>query len=176
MYSNFLITVNTNKRIDANNDNAFDDFLTRFENALASAFELDGLVDKRILELGTYDRGSRTWEVDEDQMENWRDLIHRDADGNPFITVEIGTEESPNNKGIHAHVLMEVQHYTQVRVNRDALNEYLLATGEIPEVKNNYISISLVRGGMKTILKYIRKNQPISMDDLNKAFAQLKTE
>lgn len=170
-YSNFLITINTNQRVISDDD--FEDFQDRFAQVLEELWNPDTVGVNEIIVLGKIRKveGRFIFERDEEMQDNWKKHVIS-------VDSESGIEESPNNKGMHSHTLLEVTHRAAVRVNREAIQEFISNHPLFPELsgKNIYINIALVRGAAKNILQYIRKNQDLTKEDLSTAFSQLSTE
>jgi hypothetical protein len=177
-YSNFLITINTNHRVNTLEE--YNEFADRFEEAIQETFDLDNLFDQDVLQLGRWNAEEKVFEVDEIMQIDWKKHVVLGSDGKPNFTIESGTEESPNNKGVHAHIFLQTAHYAHIKVNAQGIKEALLAGGHLPEVPNPYVNIQIVKGS-REVLYYIRKGQSatprqLDMTDLNKLYKEVSAQ
>jgi hypothetical protein len=91
------------------------------------------------------------------------------------INSRFAIQESPENKGVHAHALIEIEHKTCIRLSRIGIKEFILNHNEeLPEVKGVYVNIKLVSASIKNVLSYVRRDEPLQLQELNDAYNKLK--
>jgi len=160
-YFNVLITLSTNYR--PTNEDDYNNKATKLEEVLYVMFNpnsmdqyvIDFIVNPRTGE----DHTSDTWTV-------------------PFIIessskwgIELGTTKVGGR--LHAHVLLEVTHKSCIWANKykmqNAVNNMLSDW-----VKGSHVHVSPIRGAAKSILSYIRKDQPLTSDEIVDAARSLQ--
>jgi len=143
--SNFYITINTNHRVKLvdNLTKAKEEYYKRFEQAWQWYFDQSPNEWLTFLQPG-------------DNTENFIKHINIDARGKL---------QSSRRSMIHAHMLIQVKHYSKIHLNLDKLRKYLSAT------MGNHIHIDLVTPGLgkedlKRICAYIHKEEPGPAKDI----------
>jgi hypothetical protein len=157
-YSNWFITIQTN--VKAKSDEHFFDFQDRFEKVLGELFQDDSMAENVISVNEKYAAPGEAWD------EDWVDI--------PFTKAKFNIEEGTHKKGgrIHAHGLLEARHKGHFLVDRYKIKMFIDNHPLLPEVKGCKVWVTLVKDNMKTLLDYIRKDEPITSDEWKAAASQ----
>lgn len=70
------------------------------------------------------------------------------------VVVEVGNH--PKGSRVHAHILLNVRHFSQVALNRTAINDYVVSRIETVPLENLYINWKIV-GYSLNIEEYMNK-------------------
>ena len=85
----------------------------------------------------------------------------------------VETSSKKQGKRTHAHVLLEVTHYTDKLILDIPMLTSMIQ--ELPEVKLPYIQVDFLKGGERSVLQYIRKNMAgPTEDDLNNTWRKIQ--
>lgn len=104
-------------------------------------------------------------------------MYRRDGTGNikdviSHTDIELG--RSKYGGRLHCHTLLEIEHKTRVQVDTEAIKETLKAF--MPTVKNPWVWVRFVMDHQKSILKYIRKEEPVRRGDVTEMINTLRID
>lgn len=159
-YFNVMITISTNYR--PKNEDDYLNKATKLEEILYMMFNpnsmdqyvIDFIVNPRTGEDHTGDKWSVPYIVE----------------SNTKWGIELGGSKVGGR--LHSHVLLEVTHRSCIWANATKIKAFVDSSLN-DWVKGSYVHISAIKGAAKSILSYIRKDQPLSADEIVEASHQL---
>lgn len=161
-FSNFFVTISTNYRVESGDAANYREKAERLRTTLMELFDEE--TPTTVLKLN----GDR---------EDSGDILRI---GDSIVKYEnsIGIEVGTGARGhrVHAHVLMQVEHTTNIKVKIDDIKKFVWQENEdwIPEHKRDpsepwkavYVQVKMVDESSKRILNYIWKGAPVTEREL----------
>jgi len=134
-HSNFLVTVNLNKRYSPRM--SLSNYVA-IEDSFAAALEKLGRDPEAAVSIFKSLRHDNLLEK----------ILKIDFTG--------GIEVSPGRKLIHAHFVIMTEHKTKIQVDYDKVKSYFLQ--EMGEIASNvYVNVKLLPGSNESVLRYVQK-------------------
>lgn len=132
-HSNFFVTINPNKRFETGFEKELKPYVNKFKGALHEVFD-ETNIEKYI----TIKEG--------DDFE--KDLKE--------ISIEVKVERGSSNKTIHAHALVKVAHYSNVKMDYGLMKSTII---DELDVDNIHLYSRVFQDSSASLQEYINKNK-----------------
>jgi hypothetical protein len=164
----FFVTINTNKAGVGQvrrgskvgmTEEGYGEFVVKFKNVLDQLWDLDYAFDNEIIQIGRFTESAKKKGTIDDINSDWPMIVKQ-------YNVESNIQTGPIKQRVHAHCVVEVVMDSSWVLNPDAwingknlMKHFrILAEQEGMGQKKPYINIRGIKGNMKTLLSYARRD------------------